>query len=35
MDVYKVSWRDDVGQPHIVQSGIASSPDRLPLHFVW
>ena len=35
MDIYKVSWRDDVGVPHIVQSGVASSPDRLPLHFVW
>ena len=35
MDVYKVSWRDDVGVPHIVQSGVASSPDRLPMHFVW
>ena len=21
LEVYKVSWRDDVGQPHIVQSG--------------
>ena len=35
VDVYKVSWRDDVGQPHIVQSGSPSSPDHLPLHFVW
>jgi hypothetical protein len=35
MDIYKVSWRDDVGQPHIVQSGSPSSPDHLPLHFVW
>jgi hypothetical protein len=35
MDIYKVSWRDDVGQPHTVQSGSPSSPDHLPLHFVW
>ena len=35
VDVYKVSWRDDVGQPHIVESGRPSSPDHLPLHFVW
>ena len=34
-EVYKVSWRDDVGQPHIVQSGSPSSPDRLPIHFKW
>ena len=35
VDVYKVSWRDDVGQPHIVESGRPSSPDHLPLHCVW
>ena len=35
MDIYKVSWRDDVGQPHIVQSGSPSHPDQLPLHFEW
>ena len=35
VDVYKVSWRDDVGQPHIVVSGSPSSPDHLPLHFEW
>ena len=34
-EVYKVSWRDDVGQPHIVQSGSPSSPDHLPIHFKW
>ena len=35
MDIYKVSWRDDAGQPHIVQSGSPSHPDQLPLHFEW
>ena len=35
LEVYKVSWRDDVGQPHIVQSGSPSSPDHLPIHFEW
>jgi hypothetical protein len=33
--VYKVSWRDDVGQPHIVESGSPSSPDHLPIYFKW
>jgi hypothetical protein len=34
-EIYKVSWRDEVGQPHIVQSGSPSSPNHLPIHFVW
>lgn len=31
--IYKVSWRDDRGDPHVVTAGLPSSPDRLPTCF--
>ena len=33
MDIYKVSWRDDAGQPHIVQSGSPESSRPTPTAF--
>jgi hypothetical protein len=35
LEIYKVSWRDDLGRPWIHESGSPSSQGHLPLHFSW